>query len=95
MGRRNGRTRGLIAQFAVRLGSSRSWNVTASVIVVVIELLGLANGRSMTCAKVKSITEQHMADIRRRVKELRRLESDFEWHARAVSGRRDVGLSDP
>jgi MerR family mercuric resistance operon transcriptional regulator len=59
------------------------------------ELLGLANGRSMTCAKVKSITEQHIADIRRRVKELRRLESDFEWHARAVSGRRDVGLSDP
>ncbi len=37
-------------------------------------LLGLSNGRRMTCAKVKSMTEQHIADIRRRVKDLKRLE---------------------
>jgi MerR family transcriptional regulator, mercuric resistance operon regulatory protein len=37
-------------------------------------LLGLSNGRRMTCAKVKNMTEQHIADIRRRVKDLRRLE---------------------
>ena len=38
------------------------------------ELLGLGDGRRMTCAKVKSITEQHIADIRRKVKDLKRLE---------------------
>jgi MerR family transcriptional regulator, mercuric resistance operon regulatory protein len=37
-------------------------------------LLGLAGGRRLTCVKVKSITEQHIADIRRRVKELKRME---------------------
>ena len=37
------------------------------------ELLGLSSGR-MTCARVKTITEQHIADIRRRVKDLKRLE---------------------
>ena len=37
-------------------------------------LLGLAGGRRVTCAKVKNITEQHIADIRRRVKNLKRLE---------------------
>jgi|RhiMetdeSRZDD1v2_1073273.scaffolds.fasta_scaffold78768_5 MerR family mercuric resistance operon transcriptional regulator len=37
-------------------------------------LLGLTGGRRLTCAKVKSITEQHIADIRRKVKDLRRLE---------------------
>ena len=38
------------------------------------ELLGLSSGRRMTCAKVKTITEQHLADIRRRVRDLQRLE---------------------
>jgi MerR family mercuric resistance operon transcriptional regulator len=39
------------------------------------ELLGLSGGgRRLTCAKVKDITEQHIADIHRRVKDLRRLE---------------------
>jgi len=38
------------------------------------ELLGLSNGRRMACAKVKSITEGHIADIRRRVRDLQRLE---------------------
>jgi MerR family mercuric resistance operon transcriptional regulator len=38
------------------------------------ELLGLSHGRRMACAKVKTITEQHIADIRRRVRDLQRLE---------------------
>src|SRR5262245_18442066 len=37
-------------------------------------LIGLTGGRRMTCAKVKSITEQHIADIRQRVKDLKRME---------------------
>src|SRR5262245_7597479 len=37
-------------------------------------LLGLAGGRRTTCAKVKSLTEQHIADIRQRMKDLKRLE---------------------
>src|SRR5262245_6519796 len=37
-------------------------------------LLGLTGGRRLTCAKVKGITEQHIADIRQRVKDLKRLE---------------------
>jgi MerR family transcriptional regulator, mercuric resistance operon regulatory protein len=38
------------------------------------ELLGLSSGRRMTCARVKDITEQHIADIRQRVEDLKRLE---------------------
>jgi MerR family transcriptional regulator, mercuric resistance operon regulatory protein len=37
-------------------------------------LLGLSGGRRVTCGAVKSITEQHISDIRRRVKDLERLE---------------------
>ena len=37
-------------------------------------LLGLSGSRRMTCAKVKNITEQHIADIRQRLKDLKRLE---------------------
>jgi MerR family mercuric resistance operon transcriptional regulator len=37
-------------------------------------LLGLAGGRRMSCAKVKAMTEQHIAEIRRRMQDLKRLE---------------------
>src|SRR5262245_61678389 len=37
-------------------------------------LLGLAGGQRMTCAKVKSVTEQHIAEIRERLKDLKQLE---------------------
>jgi MerR family mercuric resistance operon transcriptional regulator len=37
-------------------------------------LLGLPGGRRITCARVKSITEHHIADIRRELKDLKRLE---------------------
>jgi MerR family mercuric resistance operon transcriptional regulator len=37
-------------------------------------LLGLSGGRRLTCAKVKSITELHITEIRRKIKDLKRLE---------------------
>ena len=37
-------------------------------------LLGLSGSRDVTCAKVKKITEEHIANIRQKAKELRRLE---------------------
>jgi len=37
-------------------------------------LLGLAGSRRVTCAKVKTITEQHIAEIRKKLKDLKRLE---------------------
>ena len=43
-------------------------------LVDVRALLGLSGGTGMTCAKVKKITEQHIANIRHKLKELRRLE---------------------
>jgi MerR family transcriptional regulator, mercuric resistance operon regulatory protein len=43
-------------------------------LVDVSALLGLSDGRHVTCAKVKKITEQRIAEIRQRLKELRRLE---------------------
>ena len=36
-------------------------------------LLGLVGGHRLTCAKVKDVTEQHIADIRLKVKDLKRL----------------------
>ena len=38
------------------------------------ELLGLVRGHDLTCAGVKSMTEGHVADIRRKVKDLKKLE---------------------
>ena len=38
------------------------------------ELLGLTHGHKLTCHAVKGLTEQHVADIRRKIKDLRRLE---------------------
>jgi MerR family transcriptional regulator, mercuric resistance operon regulatory protein len=37
-------------------------------------LLGLVGGRKVTCAKVKKITKEHIADIRQRLADLRRLD---------------------
>lgn len=38
------------------------------------ELLGLVRGHDLTCAEVKAMTEQHVTDIRWKVKDLKRLE---------------------
>lgn len=38
------------------------------------ELLGLVRGHDLTCADVKTMTDTHVTDIRRKVKDLRKLE---------------------
>lgn len=37
-------------------------------------LLGLVRGHDLTCGEVKAMTEQHIADIRRKIKDLKKLE---------------------
>ncbi len=37
-------------------------------------LLGLLRGGDLSCAEVKTMTEQHVTDIRRKVKDLKKLE---------------------
>lgn len=37
-------------------------------------LLGLVRGHGLTCGEVKELTEQHVTDIRRKVKDLKRLD---------------------
>ncbi len=37
-------------------------------------LLGLVGGGNLSCAEVKGLTEQHVTDIRRKVKDLKKLE---------------------
>ena len=37
-------------------------------------LLGLTRDHELTCAEVKTMTEQHVGDIRRKVKDLKKLE---------------------
>jgi MerR family mercuric resistance operon transcriptional regulator len=50
------------------------------------ELLGLVPGHDLTCAEVKAMTEEHVADIRRRVKDLRNLERVLTRLAAKCSG---------
>ena len=38
------------------------------------DLLGLVRGHDLTCAEVKAMTEQHVTAIRRKVKDLKKLE---------------------
>lgn len=38
------------------------------------ELLGLVRGHGMTCAEVKAMTEEHVAGIRAKVRDLKKLE---------------------
>jgi MerR family mercuric resistance operon transcriptional regulator len=38
------------------------------------DLLGLARGHELTCAEVNALTEQHLADIRRKLQDLKRLQ---------------------
>jgi MerR family mercuric resistance operon transcriptional regulator len=38
------------------------------------ELLGLVRGHDLTCAGVKTMTDAHVTDIRRKVKDLKKLE---------------------
>jgi MerR family transcriptional regulator, mercuric resistance operon regulatory protein len=38
------------------------------------DLLGLARGHHLTCGEVKALTEQHIADIRGKIRDLRKLD---------------------
>jgi len=38
------------------------------------DLLGLARGHNLTCAEVKALTEQHVACIRAKIRDLRKLD---------------------
>jgi MerR family mercuric resistance operon transcriptional regulator len=38
------------------------------------DLLGLARGHNLTCAEVKALTEQHLAGIRAKIRDLRKLD---------------------
>jgi MerR family mercuric resistance operon transcriptional regulator len=50
------------------------------------ELLGLVRGHDLTCAEVKAMTEEHITDIRRKVKDLRKLERVLKDLAARCSG---------
>ena len=49
-------------------------------------LLGLGDGALRTCAEVKERTERHLADVRARIADLRRIESVLATTASRCSG---------
>lgn len=52
------------------------------------ELLGLAGKHELTCAEVKALAEQHIADIPRKIKDLKRLQRILSDLAARCHGRR-------
>jgi MerR family transcriptional regulator, mercuric resistance operon regulatory protein len=51
------------------------------------DLLGLVRGHDLTCAEVKAMTEEHVSDIRRKVKDLKKLERVLTELAAKCSGK--------
>lgn len=51
------------------------------------ELLGLVRGHSLTCAQVKAMTEEHVAGIRGKVRDLKKLERVLNELAAQCHGR--------
>ncbi|GIX14778.1 MAG: MerR family transcriptional regulator [Paracoccaceae bacterium] len=49
-------------------------------------LLGLGDGAAPSCAEVKARTERHLADVRARIADLRRIEAVLAETARRCSG---------
>ncbi|WP_375199136.1 helix-turn-helix domain-containing protein [Cupriavidus metallidurans] len=49
-------------------------------------LLGLDDGGTRTCADVKARTERHLADVRKRIADLRRIERVLAQTAKQCSG---------
>lgn len=49
-------------------------------------LLGLVDGAAPTCAEVKARTEKHLADVRARISDLRRIERVLAQTAKQCSG---------
>jgi hypothetical protein len=58
-------------------------------------LLRLTGGRDKACGKAKGITEKHIAEIRWKVNELKRLERVLSNHGHPVLWGRHVGLPNP
>ena len=50
------------------------------------DLLGLARGHDLTCFEVKALTEQHIADIRGKIRDLRKLDRILSELARKCRG---------
>jgi MerR family mercuric resistance operon transcriptional regulator len=50
------------------------------------ELLGLVRGHDLTCGEVKAMTEEHVTDIRRKIKDLKKLERVLTDLAARCSG---------
>ena len=50
------------------------------------DLLGLARGHNLTCAQVKALTEQHVADIRAKIRDLRKLDQVLSQLAAKCKG---------
>jgi MerR family mercuric resistance operon transcriptional regulator len=50
------------------------------------DLLGLARDHDLTCTEVKAMTEEHVADIRRKMKDLKKLERVLTDLAAQCSG---------
>ncbi len=51
-------------------------------------LLGLSGRHALTCAEVKGLAEQHITDMRRKVKDLKRLERTLSDLAARCHGKR-------
>jgi len=49
-------------------------------------LLDLVDGRNQTCAEIKARTERHLADVRARIADLRRIERVLSQTAKQCSG---------
>ena len=85
--RTDGRRRTFDAGHLKRLTFIRRGRELGFSIDEIRELLGLARGQGLTCAKVKTMTETHIADIRSKVKDLRKLERVLNDLAARCHGR--------
>ena len=58
-------------------GASSSFGAAASIgfsLKEIRDLSGLTRGHSLTCGEVKALTEKHVADIRAKIRDLRKLD---------------------
>jgi MerR family mercuric resistance operon transcriptional regulator len=69
-----GRQRAYDADHVKRLAFIRRSRELGFSLDQIRDLLGLVRGHELTCAEVKTLTEQHVADIRRKLTDLKRLE---------------------
>ena len=85
--RTEGRRRIFDASHLKRLSFIRRGRELGFSIDEIRDLLGLARGHRLTCAEVKTMTEMHIAGIRSKVKDLRKLERVLNDLAARCHGR--------